>query len=148
MTSARGRPGRPEQRAALLDGVVEHVLREGVATLSLRPLAAALGTSDRMLLYYFGTRDKLLVAALAEVRRTLVPHGRFLLVDFGAPPTRVAQVLLTIGGLFDGRDNMRANLAGELPAMLASAGFDADEISRPHRGVRHLLTRARTVPAR
>ena len=34
---------------------------------------------------------------------------------------------------------MRANLAGELPEMLAAAGSDVTEISQPHRGVRHLL---------
>ena len=63
--------GRPEQREALLDGVVEYVLREGVATLSLRPLAAALGTSDRMLLYYFDSRDRMLVAVLTAVGERL-----------------------------------------------------------------------------
>ncbi|MGY1752267.1 hypothetical protein [Blastococcus sp. SYSU D01042] len=66
-----GGRGRPEQRAALLDGVVEYVLREGVATLSLRPLAAALGTSDRMLLYYFGSRDRMLVLVLTAVGERL-----------------------------------------------------------------------------
>ena len=75
--------GRPEQRQAFLAGAIEHVLRHGVSGLSLRPLAAALGTSDRMLLYYFGSREHLLetvldrvgdglVAALAEA----VPIGR------------------------------------------------------------------------
>jgi hypothetical protein len=55
--------------------------------------------------------DPVKVSALREVRRALAPHGRFLLVDFGAPPTRAAAgVLLAIGCLFDGRDNMRANL--------------------------------------
>ena len=63
MTGSR----RPEQREALLAGAVEHVLRHGVATLSLRPLAAALGTSDRMLLYWFGTREHLLTAVLDAV---------------------------------------------------------------------------------
>ena len=74
--------------------------------------------------------DPVKLAALAEVRRVLAPHGRFLLVDFGAPPTRTARVLLTLGSLFDGRDNMRANLAGELPDMLAAAGFEVAEVSR------------------
>ena len=60
-------PGRPEQREAFLAGAVEHVLASGVGTFSLRPLAAALGTSDRMLLYYFGTRDALLTAVLERV---------------------------------------------------------------------------------
>jgi ubiquinone/menaquinone biosynthesis C-methylase UbiE len=86
-------------------------------------------------------------AALAEVRRVLARHGRFLLVDFGAPSTRAARVLLTIGSLLDGRDNMRANLAGELPYMLAAAGFEVAEVSRPHRGVRHLLALPQNAPA-
>lgn len=85
--------------------------------------------------------DQVKVAALREVRRVLTPHGRFLLVDFGTPPTRTAQVLLTIASLFDGRDNMRANLAGELPAMAAAADFNVTEVTRPRRGVRHLLAR-------
>ena len=68
MTGGRG---RPEQREAFLSGAVEHVLRHGVATLSLRPLAAALGTSDRMLLYYFGTREQLLTAVLGTVGERL-----------------------------------------------------------------------------
>lgn len=68
------RRGRPEQRVAFLAGAVEHVLDHGVATLSLRPVAAALGTSDRMLLYYFGSRERLLVAVLAEVGAQLQGH--------------------------------------------------------------------------
>ncbi len=69
--SATRDPGRPEQRAAFLAGAVGHVLREGVATLALRPLAAALGTSDRMLLYYFGSREQLLTAVLTAVGERL-----------------------------------------------------------------------------
>lgn len=61
------RVARENQRDALLAGAVDHVLHHGVATLSLRPLAAALGTSDRMLLYYFHTRDELLLAVLDAV---------------------------------------------------------------------------------
>ncbi|MGY1709004.1 TetR/AcrR family transcriptional regulator [Geodermatophilus sp. SYSU D00758] len=59
------------QRAVFLEGAVRHVLQHGVATLSLRPLARALGTSDRMLLYYFGTREQLLVAVLDVVGEQL-----------------------------------------------------------------------------
>ena len=66
-----GARGRPEQRESFLAGAVDHVLRHGVATLSLRPLAAALGTSDRMLLYYFGNREQLLVAVLGVVGEQL-----------------------------------------------------------------------------
>ncbi|NYJ01907.1 AcrR family transcriptional regulator [Nocardioides thalensis] len=37
------------------------MLEHGLIGLSLRPLAAALGTSDRMLIYHFGSKDELVV---------------------------------------------------------------------------------------
>jgi AcrR family transcriptional regulator len=81
------------QRAVYLSGAVEHVLREGVATLSLRPLAAALGTSDRMLLYYFGTRDDLLTAVLGAVGGQLQAGLAATLPDGAVPPGRMLDVL-------------------------------------------------------
>ena len=48
-----------EIRQDLLDRATDHVLAEGLIGLSLRPLAAAIGTSDRMLIYHFGSRDAL-----------------------------------------------------------------------------------------
>lgn len=83
--------------------------------------------------------DPVKVSALHEVRRVVSSKGRFLLVNFGAPPSLLARPLLAIGSFFDGRENIRANLAGELPGMLTAAGFQVHEVSRPHRGVRHLL---------
>ena len=73
-----------------LTGAVEHVLRHGVATLSLRPLAAALGTSDRMLLYYFGSREQLLVAVLGAVGQQLRAG---LEADLAPRPVRPAELL-------------------------------------------------------
>lgn len=54
-----------DRRAELLDGATAWVVEHGLSTLSLRPVAKALGTSDRMLIYWFGSRDGLL-AAIAE----------------------------------------------------------------------------------
>lgn len=59
------RPPDPAKRLELLDRVREYVVRNGLAGLSLRPMARALGTSDRMLLYYFGTKERLVAEALA-----------------------------------------------------------------------------------
>lgn len=56
-------------RARLLEGAVAHVADHGVGDLTLRGLAAALGSSHRMLIYHFGSRDGLLVAIAAEVER-------------------------------------------------------------------------------
>jgi AcrR family transcriptional regulator len=43
----------------LLEQATDHVLEHGLIGLTLRPLAAAIGTSDRMLIYHFGSRDAL-----------------------------------------------------------------------------------------
>jgi len=56
------------RRAELLAGFVQQLLQHGLADLSLRPAATALGTSPRMLLYYFESKEKLLVEAIAAVR--------------------------------------------------------------------------------
>ncbi|MFC4604439.1 TetR/AcrR family transcriptional regulator [Rhodococcus kronopolitis] len=62
------RPPDHHKRAALLAGVVTYIGENGLADLSLRPLAAALGTTSRMLIHYFGTKEELLVQALATQR--------------------------------------------------------------------------------
>jgi AcrR family transcriptional regulator len=58
---------RDERRRAVLAQTADHLLEQGLAGASLRPMAAAAGTSDRMLLYYFADRDELLAATLEEV---------------------------------------------------------------------------------
>jgi len=47
------------RREELLDRVTDHVLAHGLIGLTLRPVAKAIGTSDRMLIYHFGSRDQL-----------------------------------------------------------------------------------------
>jgi AcrR family transcriptional regulator len=57
---------RPEElRGAIFQYLIEH----GLADLSLGPLAKAVGSSPRVLLYYFGSKEKMLVEVLAEVRQ-------------------------------------------------------------------------------
>jgi AcrR family transcriptional regulator len=58
------------RRAELTEAALGYVLTEGLIGLSLRPLAAALGTSDRMLVYHFGSKDVLVadVVQLASER--------------------------------------------------------------------------------
>ena len=54
------------RREAWTRDVTDYALEHGLIGLSLRPLAASLGTSDRMLLYHFGTKDNLVAAVLRE----------------------------------------------------------------------------------
>ena len=63
MTPPEGR------RRQLLDALIEEVAASGIGDRSLRDLAAAVGTSHRMLLYHFGSREELLLSIVEEVER-------------------------------------------------------------------------------
>jgi AcrR family transcriptional regulator len=56
-----------QARDRLLAAAVSHALSAGIADLSLRELAAAIGTSHRMLIYHFGSREGLLAAVTKQV---------------------------------------------------------------------------------
>ena len=56
------RPPDRERRQELLDAVVEEFAARGIGDRSLRDVAAAVGTSHRMLLHHFGSREGLLLA--------------------------------------------------------------------------------------
>ena len=58
-----------ERRRQLLDALVEEFAAGGVGDRSLREVAAGVGTSHRMLLHHFGSREDLLVAIVEEVER-------------------------------------------------------------------------------
>jgi AcrR family transcriptional regulator len=58
-----------ERRRQLLDALIEEFAAGGIGDRSLRDVAAAVGTSHRMLLHHFGSRDDLLVAIVEEVER-------------------------------------------------------------------------------
>lgn len=83
--------------------------------------------------------------AIKEIYRVLKENGRFLLADFGKPGTMLSYVLLNLGSIFDGRNNMRANLGGKLPSFLQEAGFQVTDLGRRYRGVQFLLARKRKI---
>ena len=56
-----------QARERLLAAAVGHALDSGIADLSLRQLAAAIGTSHRMLIYHFGSPEGLLAAVTQAV---------------------------------------------------------------------------------
>ena len=51
--------------------LANHILAHGLGETSLRKIADALGTSDRMLLYYFNTKAELVAAGLSVVAAQL-----------------------------------------------------------------------------
>jgi AcrR family transcriptional regulator len=56
-----------QRREELLAAIIEAYGHGGIGNRSLRDLAEAVGTSHRMLLHHFGSRDGLLVAVVEEV---------------------------------------------------------------------------------
>ena len=64
-------PRDSDRRAALLEPVCAHLLEHGLERSGLRELAAAAGTSDRMLLYYFRDKADLMGAALERLAAAL-----------------------------------------------------------------------------
>lgn len=57
-----------ERRDELLARVSTYVAEHGLADLSLRPLAEAVGSSPRTLLYHFGSKEAMVIAVLRSVR--------------------------------------------------------------------------------
>jgi AcrR family transcriptional regulator len=57
-----------ERRAALLDRITDYVAANGLSDLSLRPLADAVESSPRVLLYYFASKEDLIGEVLAQMR--------------------------------------------------------------------------------
>lgn len=57
------------KRDELTEAATDYALAHGLIGLSLRPLAAELDTSDRMLIYHFGSKDDLIAAVLATSNR-------------------------------------------------------------------------------
>ena len=56
------------RRDVILEQALEYLLDHGVADLSLRPLAAATGTSARLLVYHFGSKAGLFTAVMEALR--------------------------------------------------------------------------------
>jgi AcrR family transcriptional regulator len=86
-------PRETARREQLAQAATDYVLTHGLVGLSLRPLAAELGTSDRMLLYHFADKDDLVSTVLrvsndrsvAEVRALpAAPDVRRAVLDLWA----------------------------------------------------------------
>jgi AcrR family transcriptional regulator len=58
-----------DRKDELRDKALDYCLAHGIAELSLRPLALQIGTSARLLIYHFRSRDGLIGAVMDEAQR-------------------------------------------------------------------------------
>ena len=81
-----------EAKSTLLQSVMVHVAEHGMSDLSLREIAAGVGTSHRMLIYHFGSREGLVAAIVEAVeadQRQVLAH----LAETATDPTDVIRAL-------------------------------------------------------
>jgi AcrR family transcriptional regulator len=76
-------------RERLLAAAIDYVAANGVSDLSLRQLATAIGTSHRMLIYHFGSKEGLFVELIKSVEQ----HQRDALgqLDDGSTLTEISR---------------------------------------------------------
>ena len=74
--------GGTSSRDRLLAGAAAYISQHGFADVSLRELAGALGSSHRMLLYHFGSKQQLFV----EIIRAFETEQRLMIEAFAADP--------------------------------------------------------------
>lgn len=77
-------------RERLIRRVMEHASQHGIADLSMRDLAAAVGTSHRMLNYHFGGRAGLLAAIVS----TMEADQRALLGELARDAANPAEIMV------------------------------------------------------
>ena len=82
-------PPEGRRRQELLDRLIDAFARGGIGSRSLRDIAEATGTSHRMLLHHFGSRDELLLTVVQEVER----RQTSMLPDAGDDPVQAVAAM-------------------------------------------------------
>jgi AcrR family transcriptional regulator len=111
------RPSNPKIRARLREQAVDYVISHGAADLTLRPLAKALKTNARMLMYHFGSREGLMREILVGIRE----RGDALIQEWFSkaktPPTLAEFLLAYWQQISDPRMRAVVRLVFELYAL-------------------------------
>lgn len=108
-------------RAKAAEAGVELELRTGLADALPAADASADAVVCSLLLHHLVPPVK--VAALAECRRALRPHGRLYVADWGAPADPLQRIAFLGLQLLDGFANTRDHAAGRVVDLIAAAGF-------------------------
>lgn len=82
-------PVSSARREELLDRAYRYVTEHGLAAMSLRPLATEIGSSPRVLLFLFGSKDGLVRALLARARADEMAHVERVRLQDGMDLVRV-----------------------------------------------------------
>jgi len=81
-----------ERKEELLDAAIRYLVDNGLADLSLRPLAARIGTSARLLVFHFKSKEGLIGEVLDEVHARV--QASFVEITTARRPPRVTPMKL------------------------------------------------------
>lgn len=110
-------------RAKIAGAGVDVRLVEGSATAPPLPPASFDRVLSTLVLHHLTTPQKR--DALAAARRLLRDGGELHIADWGKPQNALMQLAALSFRWFDGDETTGANLRGELPSLIADAGFSA-----------------------
>jgi AcrR family transcriptional regulator len=82
-------PVSSARRDELLDRAYRYVTEHGLSAMSLRPLATEIGSSPRVLLFLFGSKDGLVRALLARARADEMAYVARVRLEAGVDLARV-----------------------------------------------------------
>lgn len=85
------------KKAQIIQSITQYLIEYGLSDIGLRKLAAVAGTSDRMLIYYFETKDALIGAVLHAIAAGFVGQLDLLLGQHKRPSAVLLEELLTLG---------------------------------------------------
>lgn len=110
----------------MVQAMLGHVLQHGIAEASLRPLARAAGTSDRMLIYHFGSKPQLigeLLIALGDM------FGQVLDTQFAPQRATTRRACLTEIARITRSPEMRPMMRIWMQVLAASAAGETDYLA-------------------
>ena len=88
-----GSDGRSTRHAArrreVMDDAIQYIFANGLADLSIRPMAEAMGISHRTLLHHFGSKDDMIVKVLSEVRQRELDQLKQRTLDAAQDPLAI-----------------------------------------------------------
>ena len=91
-TTADGRRTRHDaRRREILDQAIQYVFENGLADLSIRPMAEAMGISHRTLLHHFGSKDEMIARVLEEVRNRELEGLKQRTLDVLEDPVKIIE---------------------------------------------------------
>ncbi|MFT3714900.1 MAG: TetR/AcrR family transcriptional regulator [Gordonia sp. (in: high G+C Gram-positive bacteria)] len=135
------RPPDANKRAEIAARTAEYLASHGIAETSLRTVAAELGTTARMLVHYFGTKEQLFTAALEsqrqdfaesftqitnadELKPALIDLWRSMTIGERATGARLLMQVLAAGGPYqEYARSVAADISGALQLALQRAGI-------------------------